>query len=70
MEKENNLEKATDMEVVFFYEFHIENPCEVEVDGKIKNIREFYLREARENVLPTLTNPFAKKYLEDLINKY
>ena len=63
-------EKATDIEVVTFLNRHIDNPCEVEVaPGQMKNIRVFYLREAR-NILPKLTNPHAKRLLEMKIGEY
>lgn len=63
-------EKLSDMEVVIFWVYHIENPCGITVNGKKVNIRDFYIRESRENILPILTNPFAKEYLERVINKY
>ena len=63
-------EKATDIEAVTFLNRHIDNPCEVEVaPGQIENIRDFYLRNAR-NLLPTLTNPHAKRLLEMKIEEY
>ena len=63
-------EKATDIEAVTFLNRHIDNPCEVEVaPGQIENIRDFYLRNAR-NLLPTLTNPDAKRLLEMKIEEY
>ena len=63
-------EKATDIEAVTFLNRHIDNPCEVEVaPGQMENIRDFYLREARE-LLPTLTNPHAKRLLEMKIEEY
>ena len=67
MEKIEN--PASDMEIVLFLGYHIKNPCGVEVNGKWENIRPFYIARA-ENVLPTLTNPFAKKLLESLIKNY
>jgi hypothetical protein len=50
MEKfERNLqeEKASDMELAEFLIKHIDNPCTVEVEGRIENIRSFYIREAK-----------------------
>ena len=62
--------KATDMQAVMFLIGHIENPCEAEVaPGEMRNIRHVYLNDARE-FLPRLTNPDAKKMLEETINKY
>jgi len=63
------MDKLTDMQVVLELIKHIENPCSVRVNGEIKNIRDFYLRESRR-ILDKLTNPFAKEYLKDKINKY
>ncbi len=73
-----NPEKSTDMEVVNFYSLHIDNPCEVEVaPGEIKNIRNFYIREAKqllanedEQGQKKLANPFAREILEDKIKEY
>jgi hypothetical protein len=60
----------SDIEIALLLATHIENPCSVEVNGKIENLRAFYIREARENVLPKLTNPFAREYLEKIISEY
>ena len=65
-----DLTKATDMEAVSFFSFHIDNPCEAEVSpGEMKNIRDFYIREA-EKTLEKMTNPFAIQILEDKIREY
>lgn len=63
------MDKLTDMQVVLELIKHIENPCTVEVKGRIRNIRDFYLRES-QSIRPKLTNPFAKEMLEETINKY
>ena len=63
------MEKLTDMQLVLELIKHIENPCRVEVEGRIRNIRDFYLRES-QSILPKLTNPFARAYLEEIISKY
>ena len=63
------MEKLTDMQLVLELIKHIENPCSVEVEGRIRNIRDFYLRES-QSILPKLTNPFAREYLEGIISKY
>jgi len=60
----------SDIEIALLLVSHIENPCGVEVNGKIENLRSFYIREAKGNILPGLTNPFAKEYLEEIIRKY
>lgn len=62
-------DKITDMEVVLFLREHIENPCNAIVNGKEKNIRYFYLDMAEE-VIPKLTNPFAREYLQGMIDFY
>lgn len=68
-------EKATDMEAFLFYSRHIDKPCEVEVPGKddqsveTVNIRDFYIRGAKEALLK-MTNPEAKKLLEQKIAQY
>ena len=59
-----------DMEMALFLGNHIENPCSVKVGDKTENIRDFYIREARERIIPTMTNPFAIEYLEKIIAKY
>ena len=63
-------EAASDIEVALFYIEHITNPCEVEVSpGQVENIRGFYIRLANE-YLPKMTNPYAKKLLEEKIGEY
>ncbi|MDP1884051.1 MAG: hypothetical protein Q8L10_01665 [Candidatus Moranbacteria bacterium] len=59
-------EVATDMEVAMNLIKHIDNPY---VDGQGNSAREVYVEEAR-NVLDTLTNPEAKKMLEDAIKEH
>ncbi|MDP3014929.1 MAG: hypothetical protein Q8N28_00675 [bacterium] len=69
-EAEKIPEKASDMEIALFFAKHIDNPCEVEVaPDKKENIREFYLREAR-NALSKMTNENAKRFLELKIKEY
>ena len=63
-------DKPTDMELALYWAIHIDQPCSVEVDGKTENIRSFYLRGSKENILPILTNPFAKRFLEMKIREY
>jgi hypothetical protein len=63
-------QNATDIEIAVFLAYHIENPCGIIIDGKRVDIRDFYIREARETFIPSLTNPFARKFLEDTIKKY
>ena len=69
-ESEQEKPKATDMELALFYATHIENPCVAEVEpGKFENIREFYLREAKEALLK-IKEPNAKRFLELKIKQY
>jgi hypothetical protein len=56
-------ENVSDMEVALFYAKHLDNPCGVEVNGKMKNIREFYIKEAQK-ALEFFNNPEAKIFLE------
>lgn len=66
-------ENVTDMELLFFYMKHIENPCNLELNigGQkvIVDIRYFYINGAKE-LLPRLRNSFAKKEFQILLNKY
>ena len=62
--------RATDMELALFYATHIDNPCVAEVEpGKFRNIREFYLREAKSALLK-MKEPNAKRFLELKIKEY
>ena len=63
------ISKASDIEVAVMLSGHIENPCTCESNGKVYDIRDFYIREA-ERLLPTLTNPFARELLQGSVNKY
>lgn len=67
---EQKLEKATDREFTDFLIGHIDKPCEVEVEpGVIKNIRDFYIRLAKEQI-PKMTDPEAIKDLGNKIKEY
>ena len=70
METEVINEKPTDMEVALNWAYHIKHPCTVMVDGEEKNIRDFYLRVSKDIILPKLTNPFARRFLQMEINEY
>ncbi|MBU4070079.1 MAG: hypothetical protein KJ646_03800 [Nanoarchaeota archaeon] len=61
--------KITDKNLAVELMKHIQYPCEVEVNGKIENIRTFYLNEARR-VLPSLNNSYQKTALQLLVNHY
>lgn len=72
MEKfERNLqkEKASDMELAEFLIKHIDNPCTVEVEGRVENIRSFYIREAKR-ALETMTDSAAIDLLKRKIQEY
>jgi len=59
----------SDLEVVLKLVNHIENPCGAEIDGTYYDLRDFYLRLARET-LPELKNEYAKGFLESIIKIY
>ncbi|MFA7209430.1 MAG: hypothetical protein WC120_04035 [Parcubacteria group bacterium] len=71
MERFNNFdrgnEEATDMEIVMNLIGHINNPYIVDEQGN--SAREVYIEEAR-NILDKLTNPEARKMLEDAIKEH
>jgi len=74
MEKfEKNLkkeEKANDIELAEFLVKHIDNPCTVELEnGRIENIRPFYIREAKK-ALENMTDPVAIDLLKRKIQDY
>ena len=68
-DERNDIEKLSDIEIALFYVFHIQNPCSVKVENKDFNIRPFYINEAKR-ILPKLSNPFAKSFLESVIRNY
>ena len=59
-----------DIKLALDWAYHIEHPCPVEGAGDIKNIRDFYIRQVNEFVLPVLKNPLAKEFLEDIVEQY
>ena len=59
--------RISDMEIALFYMAHIDRPCVDRQTGH--NLRDFYIRGAKE-ILPRLTNPFAKEALEIKIGEY
>lgn len=67
---EKPIEVASDREIVDLLIEHIKNPCKVELaQGKIANIRDFYIREANR-LIPTLNNEDERARIEDVIKKY
>jgi len=66
-----DLEAATDMERVIDMISHIKHPCHYKKDSKeYLSLRESYIAMAKEMVLPTLTNPYAKSLLEKTVEQY
>jgi hypothetical protein len=66
---ENIGTQLTDFEIALGLANHIEDPCSVLVNGRTYNIRDFYLRLAKD-VTPKLVNGCAKEFLESIIKKY
>lgn len=65
------MEKPTDMEMVLFWMYHINNPCGVKHKGKYVHIRPFYIERAKELLKNyKFDNPFARELLEDKIKEY
>lgn len=62
-------DKSSDLETALFLTEHIKNPCEVYVEGKVENIRNFYIREA-ERILPKMKNNYAADFLRNIIDEY
>ncbi len=61
---------ASDKEVADFFIKHIEKPCELDIGGGfIRNIREFYIREA-ERILPKFTDQDSINKLRTELDKY
>jgi len=63
------LEKNNDMEIALKLANHIKKPCGVNVEGRIYDIRYFYLRLAKETS-QKLTNNYAREFLESVIAEY
>lgn len=61
--------ETTDIETALFLMSHIDNPCSVKVDNRVVNIRDFYIRRAKE-VLSRLKNPYARDLLQSKIEEY
>ena len=67
--EEQNIEKITDLEIVLKLANHIEHPCGIDIEGTHYDIRDFYLRIARET-LPELKNEYAKEFLKGIMKIY
>ena len=65
------MEQTTDMGLVLFWMYHLDNPCGFEHEGKHINVRPVYIEQAKL-ILKThnFENPFAKKLLEDKVREY
>lgn len=59
----------TEIEIVSRLVAHLQNPCTVQAGDKTYHIREFYLEEAKR-IFSSLKNPFAKSFLEGIIEGY
>lgn len=64
-----NFDELTDLELALFFARHIENPCQVLVGEKTFNIRNFYLKNAKQ-LLPNLKDAYARDFLKSIIKKY
>ncbi len=62
-------EEASDMEIAEFLAKHIDNPCSVETADGVKDIRGFYIKQAKE-MLFKMTDENAKMFLELKIKEY
>ncbi|MDD4988979.1 MAG: hypothetical protein PHV42_00945 [Candidatus Pacebacteria bacterium] len=60
IQNQESVEDAGDEEIVSALIKHIVGPCESVVNGKVFNIRDFYLGQARE-----LLDPANKKRVKD-----
>lgn len=65
-----NVRKLTDMQLAFYWQQEIENPCSAKINGQELNFRQDYINEVGNNVIPILSNPFAIKLLKETIKKY
>jgi hypothetical protein len=61
--------KLTDMEIALGLAGHILNPCSVVVRGQRYDIRDFYLRLARQTA-PQLNDSYAINFLKSVIVQY
>lgn len=60
---------ASDLEIALFLAEHIKNPCGILVGSEEKNIREFYIREAKR-VIKNMGREGPKNYLQSIVNQY
>ncbi len=66
--KNINKPEPTDMEIFFWLNNHLKNPCGTMINGKWHTIRYFW-EERAEEALPKMTNPFAKDLLRKAIDE-
>ena len=73
-EEGETVESGTDEEVVTILIEHIDKPCETTVGGEVRNIREFYIREAErlldEKNKKKITDPEQIERLKKKIQEY
>jgi len=62
-------EKASDMEIAELLGRHIDNPCSVDTSEGVKDIRYFYIREAKK-MLSKMTDEKARTFLDLKIKEY
>lgn len=65
----NSLDSLSDLEIVLGIVGHIEHPCSTCIKGIEYNLRDFYLRIAKD-LIPELRNEPAKEFLSAIIKIY
>lgn len=64
-------EQTTDIELVFFWIYHLDNPCSIEHEGKRVNVRPGYIKIVNRIIeTHNFENPFAKELLERKVREY
>jgi len=69
MTEEEDSENFFNTGIATYFAYHIINPCSTKVGDKDENIRDFWIREAK-NSLPNFQNPCTKSFLELVIKDY
>lgn len=66
-----NIEQTTDMGLVLFWIYHLDNPCGFEYEGKRVNVRPVYIKIVNRIIeTHNFENPFAKEVLERKVREY
>jgi len=60
----------SDLDVAMFLAGHIINPCETKVGDRYENIRGFYIRLAKEDAIPKMSDKVAIDYLNRTIKDF